>query len=341
MRLGVIGAGGWGTALAKVLADNCHDVVLWARETEIVDEINQRHQNSQFLSGVNLPEKLVATNLLEQAVLDRQALVMAVPSQWVRSMAKQVSAFIHPEALVVNVAKGLEITSQKRLTEVLEEELPVPDEHIVALSGPNHAEEVARGVPSATVVASPNQGVAETVQDLFMNAQFRVYTNADRTGVELGGALKNIIALAGGITDGLGFGDNTKAALITRGIAEMARLGAALGALPQTFAGLSGLGDLFVTASSRHSRNNWAGREIGSGRSPQEVLSSTPMVVEGAPTSKAAYLLSKKLKVEMPITTKVYEVLYEGASPLKGVSELMARVRTHESEEVARLWAEV
>lgn len=340
MRLAVIGAGGWGTALAKVLVDNEHEVLLWAREPEVALEINQHHLNSRFLSEVGLPEKLQATEDLQQAVDHCEALVMAVPSQWTRVMARQVAPLISRNTIVINVSKGLEITTQKRLTEVLEEELPIANERIVALSGPNHAEEVARGVPSATVVASPDQTIAETVQDIFMNSSFRVYTNADRTGVELGGALKNIIALAGGITDGLGFGDNTKAALITRGIAEMARLGVAMGALSQTFAGLSGLGDLFVTASSRHSRNSWAGREIGSGRSPEEVFNSTPMVVEGAPTSKAAYLLSKQLQVEMPITTKVYEVLYEGASPIKGVKELMERGRTHESEEVARLWAD-
>jgi glycerol-3-phosphate dehydrogenase (NAD(P)+) len=262
---------------------------------------------------------------------------MVVPSQWVRNVARQLSGVISNESLVINAAKGLELTTQKRLTEVLIEELPIPDHRIVALSGPNHAEEVGLNLPSASVVASPELSCAQEAQDLLMNNFFRVYTNPDRIGVELGGAFKNIISLAAGISEGLGFGDNTKAAIITRGIAEMARLGTAMGAKSDTFAGLSGLGDLFVTASSKHSRNRWAGQEIGNGRSPEEVLASTPMVVEGVPTTKAAYLLAQKTGVELPITNKVYEVLFEGASPKQCVGELMARGRTHETEEVAEV----
>lgn len=337
-RVGVIGAGGWGTALARVLTGNGHQVVFWCFENETAEEINREHTNNRFLPGILLPEKLRATDDLRQAVHGQDAIVMVVPSQWTGSVAKSIAPIIDPSCLVVNAAKGLEITSLRRLSQVLIETLPVNPDRVVALSGPNHAEEVGREVPSATVVASPDINSAQEAQDLFMNAYFRVYTNPDRIGVELGGALKNIIALAAGISEGLGFGDNTKAAILTRGIAEMARLGAALGASPHTFAGLSGVGDLFVTGSSRHSRNFWAGREIGSGKSPEEVLKSTPMVVEGVPTSKAAYLLANKLNVEMPIAAKVYQVLFEGASPKQGVQELMTRGKTHESEELAKVW---
>jgi glycerol-3-phosphate dehydrogenase (NAD(P)+) len=336
-KVGVIGAGGWGTALAKLLTSNGHDVMLWSREAETAAEINQAHQNTNFLKGISLPENLKASTDMNEVVKDRLYIVMAVPSQWVRHVAKTLSTLINPQALVINAAKGLELTTQKRLTQVLTEELALPDHRIVALSGPNHAEEVGLSLPSASVVASPNLECAEEAQDLLMNHYFRVYTNPDRIGVELGGAIKNIISLAAGISEGLGFGDNTKAAIITRGIAEMARLGMALGAKSDTFAGLSGLGDLFVTASSKHSRNRWAGQEIGSGRSPNDVLASTLMVVEGVPTTKAAYLLAKKANVEMPITNKVYEILFEGASPRQCVGELMGRGRTHESEEVVRV----
>jgi glycerol-3-phosphate dehydrogenase (NAD(P)+) len=338
--IGVIGAGGWGTALAKLLTGNGHNVTIWCHEEETANDILHNQTNSRFLSGIKLPKELKATTQLKSVLQGSDCLVMAVPSQWVRETAKKVSPFISKDVLVINVAKGLEISTQKRLTEVLAEELPTTASRIIALSGPNHAEEVAREIPTATVVASPEQESAEETQDIFMNSFFRVYTNSDRIGVELGGALKNVSALAAGITEGLGFGDNTKAALITRGIAEMARLGVALGAVSHTFAGMSGVGDLFVTTSSSHSRNLWAGREIGRGRLPKEVLSSTPMVVEGVPTSKAVHLLSQKMNVEMPISTKVYEVLFEGASVIEGVKELMTRVRTHESEEVVKMWDE-
>lgn len=336
-KVGVIGAGGWGTALAKLLIINGHDVVLWSREEETASEINLSHQNSRFLKGITLPESLKASTDFSTVVKNCPHIVMAVPSQWLRQVAKEIKSLLNNDALIINAAKGLELSTQKRLTEVLSEELSLYDGRIVALSGPNHAEEVGMNLPSATVVASPDLLSAQQAQDLLMNKFFRVYTNPDRTGVELGGAFKNIISLAAGISEGLGYGDNTKAAIITRGIAEMARLGSALGAKSDTFAGLSGLGDLFVTASSRHSRNRWAGQEIGSGKSPEDVLASTPMVVEGVPTAKAAYILGKKSGVELPITNKVYEILFEGASPQQCVGELMARGRTHETEEVARV----
>ncbi|MGE5582494.1 MAG: NAD(P)H-dependent glycerol-3-phosphate dehydrogenase [Bacillota bacterium] len=333
--IGVIGAGGWGTALAKLCAEKGYQVAIWAREPEVVAEINQNHTNNTFLPGVILPEALRASNSLAEVVSGQQYLITAVPSQWLRAVAREMLPYLSKNMIVISVAKGLEIQSLKTLTEVLQEELPVIDPNaLVALSGPNHAEEVARGVPSATVVSTPVLKYAEEIQDLLISSWFRVYTNPDRIGVQLGGALKNIIALAAGISDGLGFGDNPKAALITRGLTEMARLGQALGAKTPTFAGLSGMGDLFVTASSKHSRNAWAGREIGKGRSLAEVTASTKMVVEGVATTQAAYKLAKKLDIEMPITVATYQILFEGLSPKDGVRQLMGRIRTHEMEEV-------
>ncbi len=331
----VIGSGGWGTALAIHCAQKGLPVKLWSFESEVVDEVNHHHTNQTFLPGIILPQTIEASSSLVDVVNDAKFIIMAVPTQWLRSVAKQVALSIKPESIIISAAKGIEVQSLKTLDQVLQEELPMINPGaLVALSGPNHAEEVARGVPSATVVATPILKYAEAVQDLLISPRFRVYTNPDRIGVQLGGALKNIIALAAGISDGLGFGDNTKAALVTRGLAEMARLGLALGAQTPTFAGLSGMGDLFVTAASIHSRNAWAGRELGKGRSLQEILGSTKMVVEGVATTQAAYRLANQKQVEMPIVSIVHQILYEGLSPKEGVSQLMERMRTHEMEEV-------
>lgn len=333
--IGIIGSGGWGTALAKVCAEKGHPVQIWALEPEVVAEINQQHTNNTFLPGVELPLSLHASNSIEEVVSGKKYLFTAVPSQWVRSVAKQMAAYLNPEAIIISVSKGLDPESLKTLTAVLTEALPMVDPNaILALSGPNHAEEVARRIPSATVVATPVLKFAEEVQDLLISDVFRVYTNPDRIGVQLGGALKNIIALAAGISDGLGFGDNTKAALVTRGLAEMSRLGVALGAQSPTFAGLSGMGDLFVTASSKHSRNAWAGRELGKGRSLADIVGSTKMIVEGVSTTKAAYKIAKQVQVEMPITFIIHQILFEDLSPHEGVSHLMERMKTHEMEEV-------
>lgn len=333
--IGIIGAGGWGTALAKVLADKGHPVQIWAYEREVAQAINRQHINHTFLPGVVLPDLIHASNSLEEVVSGKKYLFTAVPSQWLRSVAKQMAPYVNPEAIVISVSKGIEIESLELLTSVLARELPMVDPNaIVALSGPNHAEEVARRIPSATVVATPVLKYAEEVQDLLISPFFRVYTNPDRIGVQLGGALKNVIALAAGISDGLGFGDNSKAALITRGLAEIARFGMVLGAQSPTFSGLSGMGDLFVTATSKHSRNAWAGREIGKGKTLDEVLASTKMVVEGVGTTKAAYQIAKRNNVEMPITFITHQILFEGLSPHDGVSQLMGRMKTHEMEEV-------
>jgi Glycerol-3-phosphate dehydrogenase len=335
IAVGVIGGGGWGTALAKMCTEKGLQVGIWVREPEVAEEINRQHTNHTFLPGVVLPNSLYASNSLSDIIKDKKYLITAVPTQWVRSVAREMAGLIARETIIISVSKGLEVQSLKTLTAVLEEELPGhnPDA-LVALSGPNHAEEVARNIPSATVVATPVLKYAEEVQDLLISPRFRVYTNPDRMGVQLGGALKNVIALAAGISDGLGFGDNSKAALVTRGLSEMARLGAALGAKTPTFAGLSGMGDLFVTASSKHSRNAWAGRELGQGKSLDQITASTKMVVEGVTTTQAAYKLAKQLQVEMPITSITYQILFGGLAPQDGVRQLMERTRTHEMEEV-------
>ena len=334
MKVGVVGAGGWGTALAKLLTENGHQVKLWAYEQETMAEINQNHTNERFLPGVVLPAELTASTDPAEVAKEAEILTFVVPSQWLRGTAKLFTAHISPETVVVNAGKGVEIQTLKTLTQVLKEELPALHHEIVTLSGPNHSEEVSRRLPSATVVAAPDLKVAELVQEVFMSPYFRVYTNQDRIGVELGGALKNVFSMAAGICDGLNFGDNTKAALVTRALAEMRRLGVAMGAEPVTFSGLSGLGDLFVTAASRHSRNAWAGREIGKGRRLEEVLASTPMVVEGVPTTKAAYALSKKFQVELPIIEKMYQVLFEDYPPRQAVEDLMIRERRSEIETI-------
>jgi glycerol-3-phosphate dehydrogenase (NAD(P)+) len=301
--IAVIGGGGWGTALAKICAEKGYPVTLWARETEVVAEINTQHTNTTFLPGIVIPAAVKATTSLTEAVTGKKYLFFSVPSQWLRTVAQAVGPAISNDMVIISAAKGLEPESLKLMSTVLAEELPmIEPNHIVTLSGPTHAEEVAVNHPTLVVVSTPLLKSAEAVQDLLISPTFRVYTNPDQVGVQLGGALKNVIALAAGISDGLGFGDNSKAALVTRGMAEMARLGAALGAQTPTFAGLSGMGDLFVTAFSKHSRNSWAGREIGKGRSLEEVINSTKMVVEGVTTTRAAYQLARSLQVEMPIT---------------------------------------
>jgi glycerol-3-phosphate dehydrogenase (NAD(P)+) len=332
--IGVIGGGGWGTTLARHCANQGYPVKLWVREPEVMAEINTRHTNETFLPGIQLPPALKASSSLAEVAAGSQFLITAVPSQWLRAIAHEMAPYVGPDTIVISATKGLDDQSLKLMTDVLADELPALDpDAFVALSGPTHAEEVAREIPTVIVVATPALKQAEKVQDLLISSRLRVYTNPDRIGVQLGGALKNVIALAAGIGDGLGFGDNTKAALVTRGLAEMARLGLALGAQSPTFAGLSGMGDLFVTASSQHSRNAWAGRELGKGRRLDEILGSTKMVVEGVTTAKAAYALAKKNQVELPITFITYQILFENMAPREGVSHLMERLRTHEMEE--------
>ncbi|WP_124727316.1 NAD(P)H-dependent glycerol-3-phosphate dehydrogenase [Staphylospora marina] len=338
-QVAVLGAGSWGTALASVLAENGHEVTVWARRKEQVDEINRNRTNEKYLPEATLPEGILATDDLREAVTDKSLVVFVLPSQSMRHVAAAAKTWIRDDALIVHASKGFEAESWKRMSEVLSEELGENRaERITVLSGPSHAEEVIRKFPTTVVVASRSQSAAETVQGLFMNRYFRVYTNPDVVGVEVGGALKNIIALAAGLVDGLHFGDNAKAALITRGLAEIARLGLAMGAQAITFAGLAGVGDLVVTCTSRHSRNWRAGYQISQGKSVPEVLREMGMVVEGIQTTRAAWMLSSKYGVEMPLAHQLYAVLFEEKKPEQAAWDLMTRGRTQELEEMVQGW---
>jgi len=328
----VLGAGSWGSALALVLAKNGYDVSLWTRDKEQADSINKTKENTDYLPGVLFPNNIKVTTNIEDSVSNSKLIVLAVPSQVIRGISKQIKSFVKDEQILVDVAKGLEKGTGLRLSEVCREELP--NNPYVTLSGPSHAEEVARDIPTTVVVASEDLEIAQKVQDIFMSPKFRVYTNPDIVGVELGGALKNIIAFGAGICDGLGLGDNAKAALMTRGIREISRLGVAMGANTSTFSGLSGIGDLIVTCTSMHSRNRRAGILIGQGKSLEETLKEVKMVVEGITATEVAYEVAKELNVDMPITNAIYSVLHGGCSANEVVMELMMRNKTHEIEEV-------
>jgi len=323
MNVTVIGTGGWGTALAVLLHGNgCH-VRLWGRLAEEVEPILATGENALLLPGVRVPEAIVVT--MDEAVALRGAemVVLAVPSHGMRDICRRLRPHIPMAALLVHVAKGIENPTAKRMSEVIAEELRRTD--IVALSGPSHAEEVARGIPTAVVAASPSTACATRAQEVFMNERFRVYTHDDLIGVELGGAIKNVIALAAGVCDGIGLGDNTKAALCTRGLAEMTRLGVACGARAETFSGLSGLGDLIVTAFSRHSRNRAFGERLGRGETAPEILATTRAVAEGVRTVLSVQQLAQVHKVEMPIAREVYAIVHNGKSPHQAVRDLMGR----------------
>ena len=326
-KIAVLGCG-FGTALA-VMADSCgHQVTLWSLFPQELEEIRRDGEQKKLLPGVSVPERMVLTSDIS-CLADCELCIMAVPSFAVRQTARRAAPYLRANTIVVNVAKGLEDGSYKRLSQVLEEELP--QQKIVAMSGPSHAEEVGRGAPTTITVASRERTAAEEVQDLLTNPTLRLYVNDDVTGVELGGALKNVIALAAGIADGLQLGDNAKAALMTRGITEIARLGVAMGAKTETFAGLSGIGDLIVTCTSMHSRNRRAGILIGQGKNAEEAVQAVG-TVEGYPCTKTAYELSRKLRVEMPIVEQAYAVLYEEKPPAKALQDLMTRPKRHESE---------
>ncbi|SMO42205.1 NAD(P)H-dependent glycerol-3-phosphate dehydrogenase [Melghirimyces algeriensis] len=331
----VLGAGSWGTVLATVLADNGLDVTIWARRGAVVQEINEKRINSQYLQGIQLPETLKATSSIRDAVSGADFLLFVVPSHSMREVAKQAAPYLKHKCVVVHATKGFELNSLKRMSEVLKEEFPsFASDRIAVLSGPSHAEEVIEKSPTTVVVASDHSSVAQKAQSYLINSYFRVYTHPDVTGVEVGGSLKNIIALGAGLSDGLGFGDNAKAALITRGLAEMARLGMAMGAKPITFAGLSGVGDLVVTCTSRHSRNWRAGNLLSQGMGLDEVLNQMGMVVEGIKTTQAAQELSARYLVEMPITQELYAVLFEQKDPRQAVEDLMTRGKTDEMEQM-------
>lgn len=333
-KVAVIGAGSWGTAIAFVLAENGHDCLLWTRRSEQSTEINEQHTNSAYLSGISLPENLNAVSDLNEAVEHADTIVIAVPTKAVRDICKDIAGMIKKKCLFIHVSKGIEPDSLKRISEVMEEEISADKRQaVVALSGPSHAEEVVLRHPTTITAASADQHAAERVQDLFSNNYFRVYTNSDLIGVEIGAALKNVIALAAGISDGIGYGDNAKAALITRGLAEISRLGVKMGANPLTFSGLTGLGDLIVTCTSVHSRNWKAGNLLGKGNSLDEVVSGMGMVIEGVRTTKAAHQLAMRYDVSMPLTEALYAVLFENVPPKEAVDKLMNRTKKHEIED--------
>lgn len=337
-KITVMGAGSWGTALAMVLADNGHEVRLWGHNPKQIEEINQNRTNEKYLPGLALPSGITGYSSLEEALVDSDTVILAVPTKAIREVLRSIIDIQKSPLTIVHVSKGIEPDTLLRISEMIEEEMPkelLSD--IVVLSGPSHAEEVSRRNITTVTVSSKNIEAAERIQDLFINSYFRVYTNDDVIGVEIGGALKNIIALAAGITDGLGYGDNSKAALMTRGLAEIARLGTKMGASPLTFSGLTGIGDLIVTCTSVHSRNWRAGNLLGKGQNLQEVLDNMGMVVEGVRTTKAAHQLAKRYEVKMPITEALYNVLFRDANPKDEVDSLMSRVKTHEMEDLANV----
>ena len=330
MKITVVGSGGWGTALAILLFENGNEVTLWSYFQQETETMKATGENP-FLKGVPIPKSLALSSDIA-CVRDADAVVLATPSFAVRETARKIAPMLSPKAVVVSVAKGIEKESSLRLSQVIEEELK--DKNPVAvLSGPSHAEEVGRKIPTAVVAACADISVAEFVQDLFMNERFRVYATNDIVGVELGAALKNVIALCAGCCDGMGFGDNTKAMLITRGLTEIARVGAKMGGRKETFAGLAGMGDLIVTCTSEHSRNNRAGHLIGQGLEPQEAMKKVGAVVEGYYAAASGYEMARKYGVEMPIIEATYDVLYNGASLDKTFKMLMTREKRHECEE--------
>lgn len=328
----ILGAGSWATALATVLANNNKEVVIWARRQEQCDEINEKHTNSKYLPGVEISKSIVAMNNIEDALKDAKIILLGVPSQQLRTLCKSISSFVKEDQILVNVAKGIENGSGKRLSEVCKEELP--NNRYCMLSGPSHAEEVSRNVPTTVVSASTSLEVSQTVQDFFMNETFRVYTNNDLIGVELGGATKNIIAFGAGILDGLQFGDNSKAALMTRGLTEISRFGVEMGAELSTFSGLSGIGDLIVTCTSLHSRNRSAGIFVGKGYSIEEAKKEVGMVVEGIVATEAVFKKAQEIGVEMPITEVIHKVIVGEIDPNNGIKELMTRSKKHEMESI-------
>ncbi len=322
-KISVLGSGSWGMALALLLYNNGHEVLLWSARPENARKLREKRENPDRLPGVRLPDEIEILTDLERALKDVDVTVLAVASPYIRSTAHKMAPFVCGNQKIVNVAKGIEEKTLKTLSEVIEEE--IPQGNVAVLSGPSHAEEVGRGLPTTCVVSAHTQETAEYLQSIFMSPVFRVYTTPDILGVELGGALKNVIALAAGTADGLGYGDNTKAALITRGITEIGRLGKKMGAQMETFYGLSGIGDLIVTCASKHSRNRKAGYLIGQGHTMEEAMDEVQMVVEGVYSARAARELAEKYEVEMPIITEVNRVLFEGKSAAEAVMDLMLR----------------
>lgn len=327
-NIGVIGAGSWGTALSVLLYNNGNEVAVWSIDPAEVQMLNEKREHEKKLPGVKLPEDMKITGDLEGTIKGKDFLVLAVPSPFTRATAKKMSPFVAEGQIIVDVAKGIEESTLMTLSRQIEEEIPQAD--VAVLSGPSHAEEVGRGLPTTCVIGARTKKTAEYLQSVFISKVFRVYTSPDILGIELGGSLKNVIALAAGIADGLGYGDNTKAALITRGIAEISRLGVKMGGRIESFTGLTGIGDLIVTCASVHSRNRRAGILIGKGYSVKEAMDEVNMVVEGVHSARAAWKLAEKYQVEMPIVEQVNQVLFAQKSPKEAVRELMTRDKTSE-----------
>ena len=335
-KVSVIGAGSWGTALSRLLSTNGHQVTVWSLIESEIQMLKEKREHVSKLPGVKLPEDILFTSDLEEAIRGRDLLVLAVPSVYTRTTAHSMKPFVEEGQIIVNVAKGIEESTLKTLDVIIEDE--IPQGTVAVLSGPSHAEEVGRGLPTTCVVGAHNKSTAEFIQNVFMSEVFRVYTSPDMLGIELGGALKNVIALAAGMADGLGYGDNTKAALITRGIAEISRLAIVMGARAETLSGLTGIGDLIVTCASVHSRNRRAGMLIGQGKTMQEAMDEVQMVVEGVYSTKAAVALAEKYQVPMPIIEQVNQVLFHDKPVKEAVQELMLRDRKAEHEDL--LWDE-
>ena len=324
-KISVIGSGGWGIALTILLHKNGHELTVWSVDKKEAEELKITRENKAKLANILLPEDIVVTDDLKEAVTDKDILVLAVPSKAVRSVSKSLKDIVKEKQIIVNVAKGLEEDTLATMTDIIEEELKGKNPQVAVLSGPSHAEEVGKGIPTTCVVSAHNKELTLYLQNIFMNPAFRVYTSPDMLGVEVGGALKNVIALAAGIADGLNYGDNTKAALITRGIKEIASLGVAMGGEQSTFYGLTGLGDLIVTCASMHSRNRRAGILLGQGKTLDEAIKEVNMVVEGVYSAKSALMAARKYNVEIPIIEQVNAVLFENKNAAEAVNELMIR----------------
>ena len=322
-NVAVIGAGSWGIALAKVLYTNGNQVTVWSIVEDEIAMLKEKHEHVQKLPGVKLPEDMEFTTDLEKAINGKEYLILAVPSVFTRSTAKSMAAFVKEGQVIVCVAKGIEEETLMLLTDIVEQEIPQAE--VAVMCGPSHAEEVGIGLPTTVVAGAKKRSIAERIQDIFMNQVFRVYTSSDVLGMELGGSLKNVIALAAGMADGLGYGDNTKAALITRGMFEMNKLAVTMGAKPETLNGLTGIGDLIVTCESKHSRNRKAGMLIGQGYTMQQAMDEVKMVVEGVYSAKAAIDLARKYDVDMPIIEEVNQVLFADKTAKEAVNDLMLR----------------
>ena len=326
MNICVLGAGGWGTSLAMLLNDNGHNVTLWEYNKTYADTMRNHRENFYYLPKIKISDKIKITNDAVEAVMGNEMIIIAPPTQFIRRSLATLSDYDFGDSIVVSVSKGIENNTLMLVSDMLLDIFKkIKRNNLACLSGPSHAEEVSRKVPTAVVCASENIEAAKTVQKIFSNEFFRVYTSNDLIGVETGGALKNVIAIAAGISDGAGFGDNTRAAIMTRGISEIMKLGVKLGAKKETFYGLSGIGDLIVTCSSQHSRNRTVGFQIGKGKKLKEILSEMKMVAEGVPTAKSAFELSQKMKIELPIIEEVYRILYEDANPIESTRSLMLR----------------